>query len=180
MEVGWIAPRSPRQNGTVERMQRTTEQWAEPQSCTTKEQLQQRLDQLVDLQTKHYPLGRKQGKSRRELYPSLWSNPRRYNKGNFQIKTVYAYLQKVDFVRRVSKNGCFSFYSQSIYVGTAYQNQDLSLHFDQKKICWNLIDQSAVHFATIPAENFSKCAIEQLNVCKKRSLTATKLPVAKI
>lgn len=179
VEVGWIAPRSPRQNATVERMQRTTGQWAEPESCSTGAQLQQRLDHLVDLQTKHYPVQRKQGKSRQQLYPSLWANPRRYQKSSFQIQRVYTHLQKLNFVRRVSNNGCFSFYSQSVHVGDAYKNQDLSLSFNQKKMCWNLTNQTGVCFATIPAENFSKCAVEQLNVCRKRSLKATKLPVAK-
>lgn len=179
VEVGWIAPRSPRHNATVERMQRTTAQWAEPQCCNRQDQLQQKLNHLVALQTKRYPLQRKAGRTRHQLYPSLWLNPRRYTKSSFQIKRVYAYLQKTDFVRRVSKNGCISFYAQSIYVGTAYQNQDLSLSFEPKKMCWNLRDQAGVCFATVSAENFSKCAIEQLNVCRKRSLKASKLPVAK-
>lgn len=179
VEVEWIAPRAPRQNATVERMQRTTAQWAEPERCNTQGQLQQRLDHLVALQTSHYPLHRKAGKNRQQLYPSLWANPRRYTKSSFHIKKVYAYLQKTHFVRRVSKNGCISFYAQSIFVGTAYQNQDLSLRFSARKMCWNLVDQTGVCIATVPAENFSKSAIEQLNVCRKRSLKATKLPVAK-
>lgn len=178
VDVAWIAPRSPRQNATVERMQRTTAQWAEPQRCNTREQLQQNLNHLVGLQTRHYPLHRRAGKNRQQLYPALWSNPRRYTSSRFQIKNVYAYLQKTDFVRRVSKNGCISFYAQSIFVGTAYQNQDLSLRFQPKKMCWDLMDQTGVCIATVPAENFSKGAIEQLNVCRKRSLKAIKLPVA--
>ena len=51
VDVEWIAPRSPRQNATVERMQRTTAQWAEPQCCNTQAQLQQKLDRLVEMQT---------------------------------------------------------------------------------------------------------------------------------
>lgn len=178
VEVQWIAPRAPRQNATVERMQRTTAQWAEPACCTTPEQLQQKLNHLADLQTRHYPLQRKAGKNRKQLYPSLWSNPRRYTKSRFQIKKVHAYLQKTDFVRRVSKNGCISFYAQSIFVGTTYQGQDLSVRFSAKHMCWALVDQTGVCIATVPAENFTKGAIEQLNVCTKRSLKATKLPVA--
>ncbi len=159
-------------------MQRTTAQWAEPQRCTSLEQLQQRLDHLVGLQTKYYSLPRKAGQSRQGRYPSLWSNPRRYTKSCFAITRVYAYLQKTDFVRRVSKNGCFSFYAQSIYVGTAYQNQELFLRFQPKKKCWLLIDPAGVCFATVGADNFSKAAIEQLRVCRKTAIKACQLPVA--
>jgi hypothetical protein len=178
VKVEWMAPRSPRQNATVERMQRTTAQWAEPAQCTTLEQLQQKLDDLVVVQTSHYGLARAAGQSRQQRYPSLWSNPRRYTKGCFDSKRVDAYLQRTDFVRRVSKNGCFSFYAQSIYVGTAYQNQDLIVRFQPKKRCWYLMAPTGGRLASVAADNFSKAAIERLSVCRKRALKASQLPVA--
>jgi hypothetical protein len=178
IDMIWNHPRCPRDNATVERMQRTTAQWAEPGGCRSSGELQKRLNEVEHIQTKHYGLRRFKGKTRRELYPGLWSNPRSYEHIHFSIKKVYAYLKNIVFVRRVSKSGCLCFYAQSVYVGTQYKNQDITVVLDPKKLCWKLTNPQGQTFACLSADNFCQSAVQNLNVCRKRNVKIVKLIVA--
>jgi hypothetical protein len=175
ISVVWNRLRTPKDNASVERMQRTTACWAEPQKCSTVEELQTRLRQAALLQTEKYELRRRAAKTRRQLYASLWNNKRTYKSSGFDIKRVYAYLQNLSFVRRVSKSGGFTFYAQCIYIGTQYQHQDLILKFNSRKVCWKVMAPGGAFIGCLPADNFSATAIKKLHVCRARNLKVVKL-----
>ena len=115
------------------------------------------------------------GKTRKQAYGTLWANPRRYDSGSFDIKRVYHYLKGVTFKRKVNKNGCFTFYAQSIYVGTAYKTQIVSIHFDPRKKHFRVSDESGDVFAYFAADNFTEKNIRTLSVCKFRVIKCCNL-----
>jgi hypothetical protein len=171
IKVVWSRIRTPKDNATVERMQRTTACWSEPQQCHSLEELQLKLNQIGSIQRDRYTLKRRRGKTRGELYAALGRNRRRYcSNRSFDVKKVYTYLQKLVFVRRVSKGGCFTFYAQSVYVGTRYKNQDLLIKFNGRKGCWQLTTPEGKPLGHFSADNFSPTALKKLNVCRQRNL----------
>ena len=48
-------PATPQDNGVVERSQGTAKRWAEPDACASAEELQQRLEEMDDIQRGEYP-----------------------------------------------------------------------------------------------------------------------------
>lgn len=132
IQVIWNRPRSPKDNAKVERMQATSSRWVEIEQCNSCTELQSRLDTAASIQTQHFPLRRMSNKSRKELYPALYSNDRVYNASSaFDINKVRAYLSgEVIFVRKVSKRGIINFYAQSVYIGIRYKNSYVYLHYD--------------------------------------------------
>jgi hypothetical protein len=67
--VIWNDPCCPEENGTVERTQGVTQQWAEPQRCPGRAQLAPRLEWAVRMQREAYPALR--GRTRLEAHPEL-------------------------------------------------------------------------------------------------------------
>jgi hypothetical protein len=173
--VVWSRVRTPKDNASVERMQRTTAAWAAPQECNSLQEVQHRLTAVAQLQREKYTLRRNKGKTRRQLYACLWRNRRTYQSRGFAIEKVYAYLQHLLFVRRVSKSGSFTFYSQSVYIGTSYKNQDLVIEWYKPKSCWKLATLDGKGLGYFAGDNFSSSAIKKLKVCRSRSLTVVKL-----
>jgi hypothetical protein len=172
IKVIWNAPRSPRCNAKVERMQATTAAWAEVDSCVDCRSLQHRLDRVAFMQREKYELRALRGKNRRQLYAALWTNPRRYGKDSFKIKRVYGYLSKVIFKRRVNKNGRFTFYAQKVYVGSRHKTEVVDISFDRRQRHFKVSGKSGAVFAHFRADNFSEHAIRSLRVCTSRFLSA--------
>jgi hypothetical protein len=175
VEVIWNAPRSPRANAKVERMQATTAAWAEVQSCADCGQLQKRLHAAARLQREKYGVRRLGGKSRRQVYAALWNNPRTYHRDHFALRRVYQYLSEVCFKRKVNKKGCFTFYAQNVYVGPAHREKTVSITFDICKKHFVVSDEHRGAFACFAADNFNASAIQTLNVCRHRTLKCRNL-----
>ena len=55
VDVHWNNPRSPQENGVVERSQGTSNRWGEPWTCHTTAELQRRLDRMDRLHRESYP-----------------------------------------------------------------------------------------------------------------------------
>lgn len=168
--VMWNRPRSPKDNATVERMQSTTSRWAEAEQCSSCTQLQDRLDYAAKMQSENYQLRRMGYKSRKELYPALWSNSSVYNDGAFDLLRVRDYLSRVTFVRKVSKKGCINFYAQKILVGSRYHNNYVFLHYDAQTNSFRVEDENKKIIGQFTADNFSKQNIVNLSVCQNRYL----------
>jgi len=172
IEVVWNRPRSPKDNATVERMQSTTSRWAEVEQCADCKVLQTKLDKAATLQRERYQVRRLGAKSRKEVYPELWSNSRAYSgKGAFDISRVYTYLSQVRFTRNTNKTGAFTFYAQRVYVGCNHIHQTLCLQYDAQSNRFCLTDQTNATIGYIQADNFSAANIWSLNVCQNRYLT---------
>src|SRR3989442_7242466 len=56
LDIGmiWNHPRTPQENGVVERSQGTGKRWAEPRACTSVEDLQARLTTMDQIQREDY------------------------------------------------------------------------------------------------------------------------------
>ena len=170
IDMIWNPPRSPRCNAKVERMQATTARWVEVKTCRTYGQLQQKLEQAARLQREHYRPRRLGGKSRRQVYGALWQNTRCYQATSFDVKSVYRYLSKVTFRRKVNKSGFLTFYAQWVYVGTAYKTQTVTIQLNNRKKHFHLCDETGLPLAWFTADNFSAKHIRSLSVCQNRKV----------
>jgi hypothetical protein len=168
IDVIWNPPRPPRANAKVERMQGTTSRWVEIEKCFSYEHLQRNLDKAAWLQREKYELRRLAGQSRKELYPQLWTNSRRYDREGFDSSRVYGYLSAVVFARKVNKKGSFNFYGQSVYLGHGYRNHTISLSYDASQHCFTINDANNTIIACLKADNFSRENIINLSVCQNR------------
>lgn len=178
IDMIWNRPSTPRDNAKVERMQQTTANWAEAKRCQCCAELQQHLDQVALVQRERYAVRRLKGKTRKQCYGALWQNPRRYHAQCFDADRVYGYLNNVTFMRKVSKNGYFTFYAQSIYVGTRYTGQSLAIRFDAARKQFLLSEPLKGAFAFFAADNFSPKAMQALLVCKPAKVKCMKLNAA--
>jgi len=88
VEVVWNRPRTPKDNAKVERMQATTSRWTEAEQYYSDSELQSKLDRAAEVQREHYQVKRLGAKSRKELYPELWSNSRTYSHAAFDVSRV--------------------------------------------------------------------------------------------
>jgi hypothetical protein len=169
IEVIWNRPRTPKDNAKVERMQATTSRWTEAQQCYSCSELQTKLDRAATIQREQYKVRRLGAKSRKELYPDLWTNSRAYNPQTaFDVNRVTAYLSQLSFVRKVNKGGVFNFYAQRVYVGHAHSNKTLCIRYDLDSQRFGLTDQTNTIIGYIQADNFSQEHLLGLSVCQDR------------
>jgi hypothetical protein len=135
-------------------------------------QLQNRLDKAATLQTENYPLRRMGNKSRKELYPALYTNSRTFSSNNaaFDLCRVQQYLSReVVFVRKVSKKGAINFYAQSVYVGSRYQNRYVCVRYNAELNHFSVEEQeSRTAISWFTADNFNQDNIIKLAVCQHR------------
>jgi hypothetical protein len=74
--VDYNPPRTPQDNGVVERSQGTAKRWGEPHACDSPEELRRRLAVMDEIQRQEYPSVA--GRSRSEAYPGLAHSGRAY------------------------------------------------------------------------------------------------------
>src|SRR3954467_13269515 len=103
----WNNPRSPEENGVVERSQGTSNRWCEPWTCTTPEELQARLDRMDRLYRESYPY--QDRLSRMAFFPGLTDSGRPYDPALesevWQWSRVAAYLASCVVTRQVDSAG---------------------------------------------------------------------------
>jgi transposase InsO family protein len=108
-------PRSPQDNGVVERSQGTAKRWGEPGQCDTFEELQARLDLMDKIQREEYPS--LAGRSRLEAHPSLVHSGRSYTpqweETDWDFEAAAARLAGYAARRLVSSEGKISVYNKS-------------------------------------------------------------------
>jgi hypothetical protein len=142
IEMIWIPPRRPQQNGVVERSQGTGKRWGEPRSCTTTDALQERFDDLDRLQREEYP---HQGqKTRWEVYPELRHSGRKYSRAReraeWDVARVQAHLAGYAVPRKVDKSGNVSLYNRNQYVGIIHGGKTVYIMFDPESSEWVFAD----------------------------------------
>src|SRR3954469_2189730 len=171
IQVIWNRPATPKDNAKVERMQATSSRWVEIEQCVSCTELQSRLDKAARVQTEQYPLRRMSNKSRKELYPALYSNSRTWSSTAFELGRVQQYLSsKVVFARKISKRGIINFYAQSVYIGIRYKNSYAYLHYDPSLNHFRVEDENKIAIGWFTADNFNEDNITNLSVCQYRHL----------
>lgn len=119
VRVDWIRPRTPQENGVVERGQGTAKNWAEPDRCGSLEIFQRRLDEEDRVQRERYPhAGRA---SRMAADPGLIHSGRPYDvsweRANWSFGTVLEYLATHQVARRVDSSGKVGLYHTKVTWG---------------------------------------------------------------
>ncbi len=170
IDMVWIPPACPQQNGVVERAQGTGQNWAEPETCGQREELQQRCDDLDRLQRERYPY--RDGRSRWEVYPALKHTGRKYRRREersaWDVSKVWAVLAQQVVQRQVDCSGSISLYNRTRYVGKQYIGKLVYVSLDPSGPTWVLADETGNELRTHAADELAAERIRSLSVtCRK-------------
>jgi hypothetical protein len=168
--VHWNDPRSPTQNGVVERSQGTGKRWAEPEQCATAAELQRRLRKMDIIQRTVYPSIA--GQSRTAAFPALRHSGRRYSwaweRRHWNHRRVLDYLAGDAVKRRVDKNGDVSLYHRPHYVGSMHRGKEVYVMVDPVRVQWVFADAEGRQLRVQPAEELKAHRIRTLTVANRR------------
>ena len=92
-------------NGVVEKMQDTSQRWAEIDKALDMADLQKRLDQQAIIQREQFKVSRLGNKTRLMVYPELLTAQRPWQpdaQNHADIQRVYDFLAKKTYSRKVS------------------------------------------------------------------------------
>lgn len=156
INVTWSRPKRPTDNPQVERMQRTSANWAEVAQCANLEELQQWLDITAYRQRSLFKVSRLKKKTRSEAFPGLLSSNRPYLCEGFQEKRIYSFLAQYTFKRKVAPNGQITLLGQVYHIATACKRQYVSAVLDPETVEWSFLDQKNDCIRKTPAKNFTK------------------------
>lgn len=140
--------RSPQQNGAVECLQGIMKSWSNPKAQKCIKSLQQRLDKESDFQRNHYQIPGKGNQTRIELYPSLQSNPRRYDPDKFDISLVYAFLSEQVWKRSINSGGKVNMIGIEIYISYKMKKQPVTITFDPFETKWLIRNENGTLLKT--------------------------------
>jgi hypothetical protein len=170
IDMHWNDPRSPTQNGVVERSQGTGKRWAEPERCATVAELQRRLRTMDNIQRAAYPSIA--GQSRMAAFPTLRHSGRRYNRSwerrHWNHRRVLDHLAGYAVLRRVDKNGDVSIYHRPHYVGCMHRGKPVYVMVDPVRVQWVFSDAEGRQLRVQPAEELQTQRIRTLKVAKRR------------
>lgn len=159
-------PRRPTDNAKVENNQHTSARWAEAYQCASIEQMQERLDEAARCQRETYLVTRLGKVTRKELFPELYQNPRKFDQTLFDEKRAYELLAQAIYPRKVSSAGTVALYSKNFSVGLKYNGTVVFCKFSPKDIAWLCLDQNQNILKTIPDNRFSRDNLYNLTVCQ--------------
>jgi hypothetical protein len=171
--VDWNPPRTPQDNGVVERSQGTAKRWAEPSACSSPEQLQRRLERMDAIQRQEYPSLK--GRSRLEAFPRLSHSGRAYTPAwegaHWDLAAVFAALAGYAVPRRVDQSGKVSLYNRHFYVGILHQRKSVYVMIDPEVREWVFADERGQQLRRQPATLLSRENILKLRVTHRRKGT---------
>jgi hypothetical protein len=159
-------PKRPTDNANVENNQRTSARWADAYRCANVGQLQERLDEAARCQREAYKVARLGGVTRRELFPDLHDNPRKFDEARFDENLAYGLLSQAIYPRKVSSAGTVALYSKNFSVGLRHKGTVVFCKFSPKDFAWLCLDKDQNILKTISDDRFSKGNLYNLTVCK--------------
>ena len=170
VEMVWIQPCCPQQNGVVERSQDIGQDWFEPGTCRSVEELQQRCDKLDCRQREQYPY--REGKSRWEVYPTLKHSGRPYGvaqeQSQWNVSRVHEVLSSMVAQRQVDCNGNVSVYNRGKCVGKHQIGQRVCVYLDPSGPTWVIADQEGRQLRTHAADELTAQRICDLSVTNRK------------
>lgn len=168
--VHWNNPRSPQENGVVERSQGTSSRWCEPWTCDSPEELQGRLDRMDRLYRESYPY--RQRLSRTAFFARLEHSGRAYDPVKepelWQWSRVAEHLATYVVARRVDAKGQVSLYNRGHYVGQIHRGKEVYVMYDANRNEWVFADRDGHQLRSLPADRISLQSILDLNVTHRR------------
>jgi len=166
MTVMWNPPRQPQKNGKVERSQGVGQAWAEPWTCGSARELQQRLREMDRIQREEYP--HRDGRSRWSLFPELRHSRRTYDptweRRHWKLEPVLEHVAEYLLSRKVDQAGKVSIYHQNYYVGIQHRGKSVSIMLDPQARLWVVLDAEGRELRTHPAEQLTRERIVSLQV----------------
>lgn len=168
VSLEWIPPGQPQRNGHIERGNGVTQQWAEPKECSTRAQLQSRLNKECEVQRERYPSIA--GRSRLEMYPGLRHSGRPYNTGDeartWELSRVDDFLAELTLHRRANSRGVIWLYGEGRCLGRAHRGKEVQVRFDKASRQWVANDFQGQELKRLPAPELSRERILKLDVGK--------------
>lgn len=168
LDIGmiWNPPRRPQDNGVVERSQGTGKRWAEPHTCHSAEELQQRLDHVDRVQREQYPA--LAGRTRLATYPGLLRCPRRYSqeweRKHWSLEPVLQHLAGYTVPRRVDSSGQVRLYNRNRYVGQIHKGKEIYVMFDPQERVWIFAEVGGQQLRICPATEINQEQIVKLKL----------------
>jgi hypothetical protein len=166
VSLEWIPPGQPQQNGHVERGNGVTQQWAEPQTCSNRAQLQARLNHECEVQRERYPSVA--GMSRAEAYPDLRHSDRPYRpkeeNGIWDLANVDRFMAELTMHRWANAQGTISLYGEGRNLGRAHAGKEVRVRFDARLRQWVVTDLQSQELKRFPAPELSRDRILALKV----------------
>jgi hypothetical protein len=159
-------PKRPTDNANVENNQRTSARWAEAYGCASIEKMQERLDEAARCQRETYQVTRLGKVTRKELFPELYENPRKFDEALFDERRAYELLARAIYPRKVSSAGAVTLYSKNFSVGLKHKSTVVFCKFSPKDIAWLCLDKDQNILKTIPDSRFSRDNLYNLTVCQ--------------
>jgi transposase len=170
IDMVWIPPGCPQQNGVVERGQGTGQNWAEPHTCAGPAELQRRCDALDARQRERYPY--RDGRSRWEVYPALRHAGRPYRRSQersaWDLSRVLAVVAGEVVRRRVDCTGSVSLYNRTRYVGKPQIGKVVYVSLDPSGPTWVFADEDGAELRTHPADELTAERICGLSVAGRK------------
>jgi hypothetical protein len=171
VEVLFNPPARPQRNGVVERMQGVAKNWAEPETCATPQELQQRLQEMDSIQRDEYPAVEGE-QTRSQAYPGLAHSGRPYSAGwqtkHWDWQRVLEHLAGCPLARRVDRKGQVSVYNRNHYVGQTHRGQTIWVLFDPQARSWLFTDEQGRQLRERPAEEITRQRVLRLDVSHRR------------
>jgi hypothetical protein len=168
--VIWNPPRRPQRNGVVERSQGVSQNWGEPGTCATYEELQERLTNFDRIQREQYPY--RDGRSRQEVWPALAHSGRPYHASDeeqqWQLQRVLTCLSEHSVPRRVDRNGKVSLYDRCHWVGRRHVGRDVFVTLDPETAEWLIQEDNGPLLKRVKAQELTAAAIRNLAVSRPR------------
>jgi hypothetical protein len=169
--VEWIPPGRPQRNGHVERGNGVTQQWAEPGACSSRAQLQSRLDRECLVQRERYPSVA--GASRAEAYPGLRHSGRPYRvRGEgraWDLARVDRFLGGLTIHRRANAHGAIWLYGEGRSLGRGHRGEEVRVRFDAESRAWVVTDLQGEELKRLAAPELSRERILALEVGQTHS-----------
>lgn len=166
LRMHWIPPRTPQENGVVERGQGVAKNWAEPDRCGSPDELQRRLDEEDRVQREYYPYAG--FRSRMAAYPGLIHSGRPYDaaweEANWSWEGVLTHLAGRQVMRRVDSSGKLGLLHDKVYVGTVNRGKDVVVQFDAGESKWVVSDRGGVELCRRPLTQFDASSLRCLPV----------------
>jgi hypothetical protein len=172
-------PRSPQDNGVVERSQGVGKQWCEPWTCGSGVELERRLEVMDRVQRERYPSVR--GQSRLEAYPGLEHSGRSYDpvreETAWDLGKVWELVGLHRVPRRVDRRGKLSVYNRPYSVGVAWASQTVWVGFDPLEGAWTFQDEKGHEIRRQVARELSRESVVGMEVTHRRKGAHAARPV---
>lgn len=171
IDLSWNKPYCPQMNNKVEKMQDTTQRWAEVHKCRSLQELQQRLNAQIVIQRQSYPVHRLGDKTRVEAFPDLMTIQRAFSPDDFDANRVHRFIAKKIYTRKVSSVGQITHFGQKIRIGKEFAHQFVQLRLSVDQLQWQ-VTNATESIKNVPADCLSPDRIRKMTVFSKNKISA--------